>query len=229
MKYWIEESENAFDYYEWFSKEKAEATLGYLPRLSVHSIIGSMLFNKEDWEKFLKIASGTIKHHIKSSDLLNGYKFYLFGIGESGNPNSKVFKYRKLWKKLEQDFDIKNFVRGPEVDSLNRNQELFYASCAEFSLSDFEEALRIVRHIPTNYMIFLSNKNDIMSQKFIKDFLENYYINGEREGELDYFQIALHFCTKGNIVFRWGNSSEEQELAMIASVKEKIQFKELIV
>lgn len=229
MKYWIEETEDAYEYYGFFSKEKAEVTLGYLPRLSVYSIIGSMLFSEEDWEKFLEITSRTFKHHLKNSELLNGYEFYLFGISEIGNPRSKVFKYRKLWKRLEQDFDIKNFVLGPEVDYLNHNQELLYASCANFSLSDFEKALRIVRQFPKNYVIFLSKQNDLMSQKFIKDFLQDYYIDVEREGEIDYFQLALHFCTRDNIVFRWGSSSEEQELALITAIKEKIQFERIIV
>ncbi len=35
--------------------------------------------------------------------------------------------------------------------------------------------------------------------------------------EIDYLGLAIHLCTDGDIVFRWGYSSGEAEIALVFS------------
>jgi hypothetical protein len=42
----------------------------------------------------------------------------LFGVVESSNLNSKIFKYQKSQKILEEEFNLYNLILGPDVDYL---------------------------------------------------------------------------------------------------------------
>lgn len=223
MKYWTEFTNNAFSYFQWFSKDEAKRKVGYVPNLSVFSMIGTMIFSKVDRELFTRLCSGLVTESIIKKMSFNEYNFFLFGVVETNNINSRVFKYRKLWKKLERDFDIDNLILGPEVEYLE-DERLCYASIAEFNVEEFYKAIHIISSNPQKYSIIGSKRKDYRTEGFIKSLLENVYINGATKGEIDYFKLALISCPKGDIVFRWGSSSEECELDIIILEQNKGMF-----
>lgn len=49
-------------------------------------------------------------------DLTNVYKFYLLAAIEIKDKNSKIEKYRKVWKALQTKWKLEGFNKGPEVE-----------------------------------------------------------------------------------------------------------------
>ena len=57
---------------------------------------------------------------------MDSFRFYLFGVNETDNVLLKIFKYKKLWKTVDEKFDLQYFLLGPEVENtdngtLNKN------------------------------------------------------------------------------------------------------------
>jgi hypothetical protein len=223
MKYWTEISNDAFTCFQWFSKDEAKKSIGYVPKLSMFSIIGSMIFSSEDRELFVRLCSDLVARLAIKKEIINEYRFFLFGVIETNDVSSKIFKYQKLWKRLEREFNLDNLILGPEVEYVEHGR-LFYASIAEFKVGDFYKVMQVINSNPQKYSIFGSKKQDYLTEGFIKSLLKKVYIDGDTDGEIDYFKLALTSCPEGDLVFRWGNSSEECELDIITLEQNKGMF-----
>ncbi|UTR16765.1 hypothetical protein MM221_09745 [Salipaludibacillus sp. LMS25] len=223
MKYWTEMTNDAFSCFEWFSKEEAEQCIGYAPNLSVFSMIGSMVFSSEDRELFRRLCSELVTRATTKNEIFSEYRFFLFGVAETSDTNSKIFKYQKIWKRLEKEFNLDYIILGPEVDYLEDGR-LCYASMAEFKGKELYKAIQIISSNPQKYSLIGSRRHDYRTEEFIKTFLNKVYINGNKKGEIDYFKLALTSCSKGDLVFRWGSSSEECELDIITLEQNKKIF-----
>ncbi|TPG89168.1 hypothetical protein EEL32_06835 [Brevibacillus laterosporus] len=214
MKYWSEITNDVFSCFQWFSKDEAKKIIGYVPQLSVFSIIGSMIFSREDRERFTRLCSESVGRLAIQKGMIDEYRFFLFGVIETHDVNSKIFLHQKLWRRLTREFNLDNLILGPEIEYVV-GERLCYASIAQFKVDNFYNVLQIINSNPQKYSIFASKKQDYMTEGFIKSLLEKVYINGDSSGEIDYFKLSLTLCIKGDLVFRWGNSSEECELDII--------------
>ncbi|WP_430509990.1 hypothetical protein [Gottfriedia solisilvae] len=223
MKYWTEITNDAFSCFQWFSKDEAKKNIGYVPNLSVFSIIGTMIFSSDDRELFKSLCSKLVTGSTIERESFKEYKFFLFGVVETNNLNSKIFKYQKLWKRLERGFNLENLTLGPEVEYIE-DERLCYASIAEFNVEELYKVIQIISSNPQKYCIIGSKRQDNRTEGFIKTLFEKVYINGDKEGEIDYFKLSLASCPKGDLVFRWGSSSEECELDIITLEENKRLF-----
>jgi hypothetical protein len=225
MKYWTELINDAFSCFQWFSKDEAKKELGYVPELSVFSIIGSMIFSAEDLELFMQFCSESVGKITLEKGIVEEYGFYLFGVIETTNVNSRIFKHQKLWKSLAREFTLDNLNLGPEIE-YNTGGRLCYSSIAEFKVDSFNNALQIVKSNPKKYSIFCSKKHNIMTEVFIRTLLEKVYLDGT-DKEINCFKLVLTSCPDGDFVFRWGNSAEECELDIITLEQNKNMFQDL--
>lgn len=223
MKYWTELATDAFEYFEWFSKEEALKNVGYVPSLSVFNMIGSQIYTIEEQESFTSLCAKLVTKFALEKEAIQDYHFYLFGIVETENINSKIFKHQKLWKPLKKEFELDKFSLGPEVEHQGKSR-LSYASIAEISLSGVLEALRITARYPQKYALIASKRQSVMTERFIKSLQEKVYLEDDKSAEIDYFKLVLSCCLEGDLVFRWGSSSEERELDIIVIEKKKEVF-----
>ena len=225
MKCWTEMTTDAYSYFQWFSKDEAQKSIGHVPKLSVFSMIASMTFTSEDRELFTRLCSELLTKVTIEHEIIHGYRFYLFGVTETNNLGSKVFKYQKLWKRLEKDFTLEYFILGPEVQYVEDGR-LGYAGIAEFGVDELHKAIQITSSDPQKFAIIGSKRQDYRTEAFIKSLLKSLlkkaYIDADTKGEIDYFKLSLTSCPEGDLVFRWGDSSEEYELDIIA-VEESIK------
>ncbi|WP_214824134.1 hypothetical protein [Exiguobacterium algae] len=226
MKYWTEFTNDAFSCFEWFSKDEANKNIGYIPNLSVFSIIGTMILSTDDRELFLSLCSRLVTGSTVDKAVFNEHRFYLFGVVETDNLNSKIFKYQKLWGKLKREYNLDNLTLGPEVEYIV-DERLCYASIAEFNVADIYKVIQIISSNPQKYTIIGSKGQDYKTERFIKTLLEKVYIDGDKEGEIDYFKLSLVSCPKGDLVFRWGSSSEEYELDIFTLEENKRLFDDI--
>ncbi|WP_310552128.1 hypothetical protein [Paenibacillus glufosinatiresistens] len=214
MKYWTELINDAFLCFPWFSKDEAKKELGYVPQLSVFSIVGSMIFSSEDLEQFMQVCSETLSKITWKKAIGEEYGFYLFGVIETTDVKSRIFRHQKLWKSVAPELTLTNLNLGPEIE-YRVNGKLGYSSIAKFKVDSFYNVLQIVKSNPKKYSIFCSKRHDIMTEDYIKSILEKVYLDDTGK-EVNCFKVVLTSCIEGGFVFRWGSSSEECELDIIS-------------
>ncbi|SFC82987.1 hypothetical protein SAMN04488168_11059 [Bacillus sp. 491mf] len=215
MKCWNEVKEDAFSYYKWFSKDEAIKRVGNLPNLSVYSVNGSMLFSPDEKNQFKEVCGTEIKQVCMKHDLTNVYKFYLLAAIEIKDTNSKIEKYRKVWKALQTKWKLEVFHKGPEVE-MEVGGKTFYSSIAEFCLEKLPAAIEIVSSNSKRFTIIASKSSDMLTEENIGGIFEKAFNEyNQWKDEIDYFNLSIHLCPKGDIVFRWGDSLEEAEIAAI--------------
>ncbi|GKX29925.1 hypothetical protein SH1V18_24050 [Vallitalea longa] len=211
MKYWNEIQKDAFSYFGFFSKEKARLLINTIPNLSVFSINGLLT---SGGKVFLEKCAYDISQIFQRNDL-SKLKFYLFVNIELDDNSSRIEKYKKVWKLLQPKWQLDEFIKGPEVE-IKLGEKIFYSSVAQFSVNNFLTALEIVASNPQRNTIIATNKNDMLTEKLITHLfnLSFYSSLGSDYSKIDYFNLSLNRGIE-DIIFRWGNSSEEAELALI--------------
>ncbi|EEM02292.1 hypothetical protein [Bacillus pseudomycoides] len=215
MKCWNEVEEDAFSYYKWFSKDEAIKRVGNLPNLSVFSVNGSMLFSPDEKKQFKEVCGTEIKQVFMKHNLTNVYKFYLLAAIEIKDKNSKIEKYRKVWKALQTKWQLEKFNKGSEVE-MEVGGTTFYSSIAEFCLEELPAAIEIVSSNPKRFTIISSKNSDmLMEENISRIFRKAFNEYNQWKDEIDYFNLSIHLCPKDDIVFRWGDSLEEAEIATI--------------
>ncbi|AQZ47985.1 hypothetical protein ERICIV_01739 [Paenibacillus larvae subsp. larvae] len=213
MRYWLELDHDVFSFFQWFSKDKVKNILGYEPKLSVFSINGSMIFNQEDKKKFNELCGNILNKVASQRSYMENFRYYLFVI-EISNNNPKISVYLKLWKKIMRKWDLSKFILGPEVEYVDRGN-LYYTGIAEFNLMDLPSVLEIVGSNSGRYSIFASRKQNILTKDYTRSLFDSIFIIGNRKKEIDIVKMVLKICIEGDLVFRWGDSSEECELDII--------------
>ncbi|PXV84495.1 hypothetical protein C8E03_1296 [Lachnotalea glycerini] len=220
MKYWKKMKENAFEYYGGFSKEKAEMKMTVVPELSAFTINGSLM----DRYEFINECANDIKGIFLRNSELRCYKFFLIANVEIINKNSRIENYKKVWKLLQNKWSLDKFDKGPEVE-LAIGDYSFYSSIAEFDMEDFSVALEIVASNFRKFTIIASKRENLLCESSVKDtFGVLFNASDVKFPMIDYFNLCINYCPKGDVVFRWGDSSEEITVGLIfnAELLEKI-------
>lgn len=215
MKIWNEKEKNAYSYFQWFSKDEAYERTGRNINLSVISVNGSGLCSVADKSVFINSCSGEIKKILEKYESIKDYKLYLFANVEIKNKNSKIENYKKVWKLLQSRWKLEGFDMGTEIE-MRSDGKVFFSSIAEFKDENLSTALEIVASNPKIYSIIASKRESILSNKTITNIFEMAFNRKNKYmDEIDYFNLSIHLCQQGDMVFRWGESSEEAEIAII--------------
>ncbi|WP_368292718.1 hypothetical protein [Dehalobacter sp. TBBPA1] len=204
----------AYGYFNWFNKNQSVEILGYVPNLSILSFNGTMMFTQGDKKLFIESSSNEINKLFLKEPLKN-YTLYLMANLEVKNNNSKIEKYRKVWKALQTEWNLEGFKFGPEIE-VNKNDNCFYTSIASFKTENISKSVELVSMSPKKFAIFASCNKDTLTEARIKEIFDSTNIlNDSKNLEINYYLLSLYLCPKGDIVFRLGTSSEETEIAMI--------------
>lgn len=211
MKYWKQLREDAFEYYGGFSKEKIEGEITAFPELSTFTINGTLV----DKRDFITRCTNDIRSIFSRSLKLSGYKVYIIANVEIIDRNSRIERYKRVWKSLQNKWSLDTFRKGPEVE-LSVGDSAFYSSIAEFSLAQLPVALEIVANNPERFVIIASERENLLCEGSIKDICSIVFNTIDPAFPMiDYLKLCLHLCSKGDIVFRWGDSAEEVAVGLI--------------
>jgi hypothetical protein len=187
-----------------------------IEELSAVCIIGEMLLWPEDRNRYLTYCENSVQSIFERNEILNNYKLFLFVIQEIENPNSKVERYKKIWKTIPKSVEIKKFKLGPELE-IDQIDKMYFASIAEIDKEDFIRAMEIMQRRLGGCIIFASTKDNMLDSDSISNLFEIGF--DAKENEINYLDLALNFCKDGDVIFRWGDSSEEAELDLIFDKK----------
>lgn len=225
MNYWCELQKDAFSYFNWFDKVEAERMGGSL-NVSLCSVVGSRIIGLGEKNVFLEMCGKVLKGVFNENKVLGQYTLYLFAVVETEN-SSRIAAYRKVWENLQGKFDVENFNKGPEIE-IHVEHKIIYASIAEFKVEDILTALKLVESNPKKYAIFASSQNNLLTVEMVETIFNAAFGTGYLyNNEINYFHLSIFFCPKEDIVFRWGDSSEEAELDLIFNGKFLKLFQEI--
>lgn len=215
MKKWNEIEKDVFSYFQWFDKDEASERVGKIPNLSVFSVNASELYDSSDRTNFKNLCTSEIRKVFINQRLSEEYKLYLFVSVEVIDRNSRIEKYRKVWKLLQTKWQLSGLNKGPEIE-VHVDEKIFFTSIADFRLENLSMVLEIVSSNPKRYAIIASKKENLLSEKSIKNIFGIAFNNNRGYmDEIDYYNLAIHLCPEDDMIFRWGDSSEEAEIAMI--------------
>lgn len=213
MKIWNEIEEDVFNYFNWFGRIETYQKLGYMPNLSVFSINARQNTDIISKKLFLSEAAKTINEVFRYNRCLNNYTFYLFANIEINYSSSVITKHRKIWKTLNTKWSLQNFICGQEIEFEIARGDSIFTSIASFEYSELEKSLEIVSTNPKLFTIVASLRTDLINSEAITSIFQN--SNIEDISEIDYFELSIKQCSENDIVFRFGDSSEEIELALV--------------
>ena len=212
MKKWREYSENLSEYYGWYPKERKNTMDTNLISYNVTSAI-------IDKEEFFNYCLQQIKKDIVRDE--NIY-VYLVVAEEVRNPNSKVERYKKCWKKLSNFFTLDFMQLSEEIEYL-LNDMLYYIAIAKTDILNLNKVLKIIDARRNKYFMFISNKD------YLKEIEDNHiaisdFIVLSSFGEIDYLKV-IEKCSKNHdLACCYGLDSTGAELALIFNTQDKWKY-----
>ena len=212
MKKWREYSENLSEYYGWYPKERKNTMDTNLISYNVTSAI-------IDKEEFFNYCLQQIKKDIVRDE--NIY-VYLVVAEEVRNPNSKVERYKKCWKKLSNFFTLDFMQLSEEIEYL-LNDMLYYIAIAKTDILNLNKVLKIIDARRNKYFMFISNKD------YLKEIEDNHiaisdFIVLNSFGEIDYLKV-IEKCSKNHdLACCYGLDSTGAELALIFNTQDKWKY-----
>ena len=212
MKLWNEIERDAFSYFEW-DCDKERIISGNRLRLSLFSVNGIRI-NKNE---FINSCVDVIQQAFSQKELADNYKLYLLANVEVRDKSSRIEKYSKVWKKLQTEWQLEGFTKGPEVE-VTLGENLLYSSIAQFSLDKIKVALELISKNSYKFTIISSSRNDILTEDSVRDIFNSAFKKSDlKYPVINYCNLSLDLCSKADIVFRWGDSSEDAGVALIFS------------
>lgn len=211
MKYWKQIEEDACSYYGQFSRIDASQMISEVPNLSICTL-NSAFVGKDD---FIEVCGNDIINIFSKDNLFSAYKLYLIANIEIKEKGSRIKRYKKVWKLLKTEWQLESIRKGPEIE-MALGDKSFYCSVAEFSLENIFTILKIVAKNPFKFTIIESKRDYIITEESIRNIFNVAFNEIDLKFPvIDYFNLSLNLCSIGDIVFRWGDSSEEITLALI--------------
>lgn len=174
MRYYLEETSDAYKSYTWLSDNLAPHWRNSIPPIESFGIVGERLFTLSDINLFKKKCDDLLLRHFMKNHGEANYKFLLLGLESNESKKSeKMFNYFKVWKELEKEFDLSNFTLRIEVP-LQIDDELCYIGLSEFDLNSLPTVTEIMRKYPKTYcIIYKEVKSEDSTENLISILMEN--------------------------------------------------------
>lgn len=196
MKMWREHSEKLSDYYGWVTNSMEKS---WDANLISYNATGINL-NKD---KFFGFCLQQIQKEMISD---NSLYIYLIVLEEVIEPNSKVGRYKKCWKKISDSFEIGYLQLGKEIE-YHKNDKIYYVSIARTQIENLEKVLELIDSKKQYRYVFVS-RND-----YLEDIDDLIYLNSF--DEIDYPQVIEKCINNHDLACCYGSDSIGIELAFI--------------
>lgn len=167
MRYYIEQTKNAYESFWWLSDNLTPHWRKNRPPLESFSILGERLFTYEDVLLFKETCDDLLLRHFKTDKREANYTFWWLGIiGNQSKRSEKIVHYYKYWKELEKYNDVHGFTSRIEAPIIV-HEELGYIGVAEFDLNALPLAIEMMRNSSKTGCIVFKEKKENASSKEI--------------------------------------------------------------
>lgn len=203
MKKWREYNGKISEYYGWATKELEKEWDASIISYNASGIS----LNKDEFFEFCTLQ---IQKEIGLCDALH---VYLIVLEEVDNPNSKVERYKKCWKKISESAEIDYLLLGKEIEFCNNNK-LYYASIARTQVQHLDRVLRLIDMKKQYRYLFLS-PNDYLEKIDRNTMHLADYIPLNQFDEIDYPKVIGNCISNHDLACCYGSDSTGIELAII--------------
>lgn len=212
MKKWIENSEKLSNYYGWITHNMEKS---WNANLISYNATGINL-NKDEFFEFC------LQQIQKEMILDNSLYIYLIVLEEVLEPNSKVGRYKKCWKKISDSFEIDYLQLGKEIE-YHKNDKIYYVSIARTQIENLGKVLRLIDSKKQYRYLFVS-RNDYLEDIEKKDMNIDDLICLNSFDEIDYPQVIEKCINKHDLACCYGNDSIGIELAFIFKKQDRNKY-----
>lgn len=214
MNIWTEYHKSSTEHFG-FWKPDDRFKYEYIKSISIEA---EKIFQDEDEESLIFHQKNFIKRVFNTNEYLSNYKLYMLLFNGVSAPVKSIERYKKLWKRLEKNHDFSELIKGEEVEILVEKGSIF-CSVAEFNIEEATVVLKIMNKMSSICAIIIT-KTDLMNEGEIENLFKTALLSDANNHlvpevyKIDFRQLCLSLCTKGDIVVRLGDASEETSLAM---------------
>lgn len=173
MKYYIEETKNAYESFWWLSDNLTPHWRKNRPPLESFSIVGDRLITYEDGILFKKTCDELLLRHFMTDKSEANYTFWWLSIiGDGSKRSERIVHYYKYWKELEKYYDVHGFTSRIE-EPITVHEELGYIGVAEFNLNSLPLAVEMMRDFSkTSCILFKEKKESESSNESSKEIMQ---------------------------------------------------------
>ena len=202
MKLWIEETSIAEHY--WFDRQETKQPMNDISYIKSINLVADMAFTKEDKEMFVDFIGEKVTEIFfpLSSE---AYKCYLVCRKVLLNPNSKVENYKKLWKHMEQEHNLKNYKLGVEI-KIDDTKNVYYCGTIEMKLEHIGVAIEMLSSNASIFALYISKNNNNLNRENLEIIAPIAYAHFKKAG-MTTTQLCSYLIQKGDIYVRWANDS----------------------
>ena len=212
MKKWIENSEKLSNYYGWITYNMEKS---WNANLISYNATGINL-NKDEFFEFCL-------QQIQKEMILDNFLYiYLIVLEEVIDPNSKVGRYKKCWKKISDSFEIDYLQLGKEIE-YHKNDKIYYVSIARTQIENLGKVLRLIDSKKQYRYLFVS-RNDYLEDIEKNDMNIDDLICLNSFDEIDYPQVIEKCINKHDLACCYGNDSIGIELAFILKKQDRNKY-----
>lgn len=209
MKKWIENSDNLSEYYGWYPIEK----IANINLISYNFTDANL--DKEEF--FVYCLQQVKKDMIMSKELY----IYLVAIEEVQNPNSKVERYKKCWRKISTNFDLE-FLELSKEDEYYLNGMMYYAAIARTNIFNLHKVLKII-DAKKKYSMFISRMDYLQEIEENKIYVSDFVFLNSFD-EIDKVKL-IEICSKNHdLACCYGVDSLGAELAIIYNTHDRMNY-----
>jgi hypothetical protein len=182
-----------------------------LPRLSALRLICKELSLARDSEAMIRACTEKARLLIFQETVTSkGYKPWLFMAHGFWKPNTRITRYKKLWKEIEQRYGIDIFRYSVEVEIASPDG-LRYATVTELFPENFFVGATILRK-NADSILLLTQRQDIETRGEVKVLFDAAYLKADQsyDSSVSWARFVAQRCLLGEIVVSAGGSWDEQ-------------------
>lgn len=155
--------------------------------------------------EYYELCSEAIRRLFNKS--FNTYAFFWFTGVEINSLGLRISHYKKVWKSLKSDFDLKEFKLGPEIQIMHQGNygKEFFVGISKFNIDKFPIDSEMIRGL-LKRGILIASSFDLLNENFLREIA--LFSHGDKKGGylyyyFDYLNIGKRLCPRGDIVFRY--------------------------
>ncbi len=144
---------------------------------------------------------------IFNNPFLKPFKVYLFVAHSSWLQKTRLSLYKKLWKSLPDHWNIFDLSLGNEW-LFESESGIRFAGLSEIDPSMFDKAVTILRsHLAS--VLIMTQVKDFNEEEMVQLLFRTSFPEIESTG-IDWSNLVLHLCVRGDIVIRLSGSNDER-------------------
>lgn len=182
-----------------------------LPRVSALRVICTELDLPRDSEQMIQACTEAARALIFQPAVSSkGYIPWLLVAHGFWEPDNRITRYKKLWRRLEQRYGAETFRRGPEIE-IASSEGLRYAVGTELMIENFSVGTTVLRANSASALT-LTQTREMETEEGLKALFNAAFL---KENGLYHMVSWARFiarrCSLGEIVVKAGGSWDERK------------------